>query len=199
MLRKLYDWVMGLAGSRHAPTSLFAISFAESSFFPIPPDVLLAPMILKRPDRAWYYAFLCTAASVLGGALGYAIGYFLQDFGQWLMALSGHAGGLEQFHCWYDRYGVWVILAKGVTPIPYKLVTIASGLAQFSFLIFIIASVVTRGARFFLVAWVLKRFGPAMLPIIEKRLALIAGIAIALLVVGLVASHYLGGGTTAAC
>ncbi|MBI1407374.1 MAG: DedA family protein [Caulobacter sp.] len=199
MLRKLYDWVMGLAGSRHAPTALFAISFAESSFFPIPPDVMLAPMVLKRPDRAWFYAGLCTLASVLGGVLGYAIGYFLQDFGQWLMAVTGHAGGLEQFKCWYDRYGVWVILAKGVTPIPYKLVTIASGLAQFSFVMFIVASVVTRAARFFLVAGVIKIFGPAMLPVIERRLALIAGVAIALLVAGLVASHYLGGGSAAAC
>ncbi len=199
MLRKLYDWVMGLAGSKHAPTALFAVSFAESSFFPIPPDVMLAPMVLKRPEKAWFYAGICTLASVLGGMLGYAIGYFLQDFGQWLMALSGHAGGLKEFQCWYDRYGVWVILAKGLTPIPYKLVTIASRLAQFSFPMFIAASVATRGARFFLVAAVVKKFGPAMLPVIERRLALFAGLAIALAVAGLVASHYLGGSGGAAC
>jgi membrane protein YqaA with SNARE-associated domain len=199
MLRRLYDWVMGLAGSRHAPAALFAVSFAESSFFPIPPDVMLAPMVLKRPERAWFYAALCTLASVLGGILGYAIGYFLQDVGVWLMSVTGHAGGMKEFHCWYDKYGVWVILAKGMTPIPYKLVTIASGLAQFSFPIFIAASVATRGARFFLVAWVIKAFGPAMLPVIEKRLALFAGLAIALLVGGLVASHFLGGGSASAC
>jgi len=197
MLRRLYDWVMGLAASRHAPSALFAVSFAESSFFPVPPDVMLAPMVLARPDKAWRYAALCTLASVLGGCLGYAIGYYLQDAALWLMAATGHAGGLAEFQCWYGKYGVWVILAKGLTPIPYKLVTIASGLAQFAFPVFIAASVATRGARFFLVAWVVKKFGPAMMPVIEKRLALFAGLLVALVVVGLVASHYLGSGSSA--
>lgn len=199
MLRRLYDWVMGLAGSRHAPTALFAVSFAESSFFPVPPDVMLAPMVLARPEKAWRYAALCTAASVLGGMLGYAIGYFLQEFAVWLMSLSGNAGGLDQFKCWYAQWGVWVILIKGLTPIPYKLVTIASGLAQFSLPVFIAASVATRGARFFLVAAVVRRFGPAMLPVIERRLALFAGLLVAVIVLGLVASHYLGGSGTGAC
>ena len=197
MLRRLYDWVMGLAASRHAPSALFAVSFAESSFFPVPPDVMLAPMVLARPEKAWRYAALCTLASVLGGCLGYAIGYFLQDAALWLMSLSGHEGGLDQFKCWYAEWGVWVILIKGLTPIPYKLVTIASGLAQFAFPVFIAASVVTRGARFFLVAAVVKKFGPAMLPVIERRLALFAGLAVALVVIGLVASHFLGSGTSA--
>ena len=199
MLRRLYDWVMGLAASRHAPTSLFAVTFAESSFFPVPPDVMLAPMVLARPDRAWRYAAICTLASVLGGILGYAIGYFLTPVGQWMMAATGHAGGLAEFKCWYDKYGVWVILAKGLTPIPYKLVTIASGLAAFSFPMFIFASVVTRGARFFLVAFVVKKFGPALLPVIERRLALVAGGLILLLVIGLAASHFLGGSSGGAC
>jgi membrane protein YqaA with SNARE-associated domain len=194
MLRRLYDWVMGLAASRHAPLSLFAVSFAESSFFPIPPDVMLAPMCLAKPEKAWRYALICTIASVLGGCLGYAIGYFLRDFGLWMMAATGHAGGLEQFQCWYGKYGVWVILAKGLTPIPYKLVTIASGLAAFSFPMFIVASTVTRAARFFLVAFIIKKFGPTLLPIVERRLALFAGILIALLVIGLTASHFIGGG-----
>ena len=197
MLRRLYDWVMGLAASRHAPAALFAVSFAESSFFPAPPDIMLAPMVLARPDRAWRYAALCTLASVLGGCLGYAIGYYLQDAALWLMKATGHAGGLAEFQCWYGKYGVWVILAKGLTPIPYKLVTIASGLAQFAFPVFIAASVATRGARFFLVAWVVKKFGPAMMPVIERRLALFAGLLVALVVVGLVASHLLGSGSSA--
>jgi membrane protein YqaA with SNARE-associated domain len=195
----MYDWVMGLAASRHAPTSLFAVSFAESSFFPIPPDVMLAPMVLARPDRAWRYATICTLASVLGGILGYFIGFFLRDFGLWLMELTGHAGGLAEFKCWYDKYGVWVILAKGLTPIPYKLVTIASGIAAFSFPMFIFASVVTRGARFFLVAYVVKKFGPALLPVIERRLALFAGGLFVLLVIGLAASHFIGGSSGGAC
>ena len=170
MLRKTYDWVMGLAGSRHAPASLAAVSFAESSFFPIPPDVMLAPMVLARPDRAYLYALICTIASVLGGAFGYAIGYFLEPVGHWLLALMGHAEGQQAFEKWFDQWGLWVILIKGLTPIPYKLVTIASGLAQFSFFTFIWASVVTRGARFFLTATLIKYFGPAVRAEVEKRL-----------------------------
>ena len=197
MLRRLYDWTMSLAASRRAPYALAAISFAESSFFPVPPDVMLAPMVLARPDRAYHYAALCTAASVLGGILGYAIGYFLTDLGGHILALTGNAGGMEQFHCWYAQWGLWVILIKGLTPIPFKLVTIASGMAQFAFPVFVAACVVTRGARFFLVAWVVRTFGPAMLPIIEKRLALIAGLLIGLAVLGLVLSHYLGQGSPA--
>ncbi|WP_269716608.1 YqaA family protein [Caulobacter sp. NIBR2454] len=199
MLRRLYDWVMGLAASRRAPASLFAVSFAESSFFPIPPDVMLAPMVLARPERAWLYAGICTAASVLGGLAGYMIGLLAQDLAMWMLAMTGHASGLGEFQCWYAEWGVWMILIKGLTPVPYKLVTIASGLAAFSLPIFIAASVVTRGARFFMVAAVVKRFGPTMLPIIEKRLGLFAVLLIGLLVLGLVISHFVGGGAPAAC
>ena len=182
MLRKLYDGVFALARSRHATPALALVSFAESSVFPIPPDVMLAPMILARPDRAYVYAAVCTAASVAGGMLGYAIGFFLTDVGLALMRLLGHADGLAQFRAWFDDWGLWVILIKGLTPIPYKLVTIASGLAAFSFPAFVAASVVTRGGRFFLEAWVLKRWGPAMLAQVEKRLALWTGIGLAVLV-----------------
>lgn len=194
MFRKLYDWVMGLAGSRHAPASLAVVSFAESSFFPIPPDVMLAPMVLARPDRAFVYAGICTAASVVGGLLGYAIGFYLEPVGMWLLNLMGHPDGKAAFEKWFADWGLWVILIKGATPIPYKLVTIASGLAAFAFPVFIAASVVTRGARFFLVAFIIKKFGPTLLPIVERRLALFAGLLIALLVIGLTASHFLGGG-----
>jgi membrane protein YqaA with SNARE-associated domain len=175
MLRKLYDRVFELARSRHATKALAVVSFAESSFFPIPPDVMLAPMILARPQKAYFYAAVCTVASVLGGMLGYAIGYFLTDVGLAIMRVLGHSDGVEQFRQWFDQWGLWVILIKGLTPIPYKLVTIASGLAAFSFPIFIAASVATRGGRFFLEAWILKRWGPAMLAQVEKRLALWTG------------------------
>ena len=194
MLRKLYDRVFALARSRHATPALALMSFAESSVFPIPPDGMLAPMILARPDRAYVYAAVCTAASVAGGMLGYAIGFFLTDVGLMLMRLLGHSDGLAQFRAWFDDWGLWVILIKGLTPIPYKLVTIASGLAAFSFPIFLVASAVTRGARFFMVAFIVKKFGPTLLPIVERRLALFAGILIALLVIGLTASHFIGGG-----
>jgi membrane protein YqaA with SNARE-associated domain len=190
MLRALYDWTMRLAAGRHAPTALAAVSFLESSVFPVPPDIMLAPMVLARPERAYAYAGLCTLASVLGGILGYAIGYFLGDLGQWLLALLGHADGLAAFREWYARWGVWVILIKGATPIPYKLVTIASGLAAFSFPVFVAASIVTRGIRFFLVAAVLKRYGPTILPVIERRLYLTAGLFVALVIGGFLALRY---------
>jgi membrane protein YqaA with SNARE-associated domain len=199
MLRRLYDWVMSLAASRHAPASLFAISFAESSFFPIPPDVMLAPMVLAKPEKAWRYAALCTLASILGGMLGYGIGYFFHDAAQRLLAVLGKPNALADAECWYAHWGSWVIIAKGFTPIPFKLVTITSGLLKFSFPIFIVAATVTRAGRFFLVAFVVKKFGPAMMPVIEKRLALFAGILIALLVIGLTASHFLGGSSGGAC
>jgi membrane protein YqaA with SNARE-associated domain len=194
MLRRLYDWVMGLAASRHAPLSLFAVSFAESSFFPIPPDVMLAPMVLAKPEKAWRYALLCTIASVLGGMLGYAIGYFFAGAAQQLLSMLGKPTAMADAECWYRQWGSWVIIAKGFTPIPFKLVTITSGLLHFSFAIFVAACVITRGGRFFLVAFIVKKFGPTLLPIVERRLALFAGILIALLVIGLTASHFLGGG-----
>ena len=176
------DRVFDLARSRHATKALAVVSFAESSFFPIPPDVMLAPMILARPQKAYFYAAVCTVASVLGGMLGYAIGYFLTDLGLAIMRVLGHSDGLEQFRHWFDQWGLWVILIKGLTPIPYKLVTIASGLAAFSFPVFIAASVATRGGRFFLEAWILKRWGPAMLAQVEKRLALWTGVGLVALV-----------------
>lgn len=187
MFRKLYDWVFSLARHRHATPALAVISFAESSIFPVPPDVMLAPMILARPDKAYFYAFVCTVASVLGGILGYAIGYYLTDLGLWMMNLLGHSDGLAEFQHWFDRWGLAVILIKGLTPVPYKLVTIASGLAAFSFPVFVAASVVTRGARFFLEAWVLRRWGPAMLAQVEKRLAMWSIIGIVVLVGAVVA------------
>ncbi len=199
MLRRLYDWTMGLARSRRAPHALAVVSFAESSFFPVPPDVMLAPMVLARPEKAWTYATICTIASVLGGMLGYAIGYYLTDLAGHLLSLTGNADRMDEYKCWYAEWGLWVILVKGLTPIPYKLVTIASGMAAFSLPVFIAASVATRGARFFLVAWVVKRFGPAMLPIIERRLATVAMIFMGLIVLGLALSHFLGQGAPSAC
>lgn len=187
MLRKIYDWVFAQARRPNAEKVLAVVSFAEASFFPVPPDVMLAPMVLSRPEKAYRFALICSIASVAGGALGWAIGYFLTDVGVSLMRLLGHADGLEQFQHWYDQFGVWVILAKGFTPIPYKLVTIASGLAHFNFAIFMIASVVTRSGRFFLEAWVLKTWGAPMLAIVEKRLALFSVLGLALLIGGFMA------------
>jgi membrane protein YqaA with SNARE-associated domain len=172
MLRKLYDWVFSLARHRHATRSLAVVSFAESSFFPIPPDVMLAPMVLARPDRAYFYAMVCTVASVLGGIAGYAIGYFLEPVGLSILAFLGKADTFETSKALFQQHGAWVILIKGLTPIPFKLITIASGIFQFNLGLFILLCTVTRAGRFFLVAFVLKRWGAPMLAIVEKRLAL---------------------------
>jgi len=192
MLRKTYDWVMNLAGSRHAPAALAAVSFAESSVFPIPPDVMLAPMVLAKPQKAFVYAAICTAASVIGGCLGYAIGYFLEPVGIFLLRLIGHPEGQAAFQAWFAKWGLWVILIKGLTPIPYKLVTIAAGLAHFDLFTFIWASILTRGARFFMAATLLKYFGPAIREEVERRLALYTTIGVVVLVGGVIAWKVLG-------
>ena len=191
MFRKTYDWVMGLAGSRHASKALAAVSFAESSFFPIPPDVMLAPMILARPQKAYFYAAVCTVASVLGGLLGYAIGYYLEPVGMWILSLLGKADTFETSKVLFQQHGAWVILIKGLTPIPYKLITIAAGIFAFNLPLFILLSVITRAARFFLVAFVVKTFGPAMLEIVEKRLALWTFLFVVVLVGAIVAVRFI--------
>lgn len=192
MIRRLYDWVIGLAGHRHAVPAMGAVSFLESSFFPIPPDVMLVPMVLARRDKAWTIAIVCTVCSVLGGLLGYAIGYYLfETIGAWVVKLYSLQGALDNFRVGFERYGVWIILIKGLTPIPYKLVTIASGAAHFDLFTFVWASIVTRGARFFLVAWLLWQFGEPIRAFIEKRLTLLTWLFLIALVGGFVAFRYL--------
>jgi len=191
MLRKLYDWVFSLARHRHATRSLAVVSFAESSFFPIPPDVMLAPMVLARPDRAYFYATVCTVASVLGGLLGYAIGYFLEPVGMAILTTLGKADTFEASKVLFQKYGAWVIVIKGATPIPYKLITISAGVFQFNLALFLILSALTRSARFFLVAFVLKRWGPPMLKIVERRLALFTVLFLIVMVAGPVAVKFL--------
>jgi membrane protein YqaA with SNARE-associated domain len=184
MFKSLYDWTLKLAAHRHAERSLAAIAFAESSFFPIPPDVMIVPMILARRDKAYRIAAIATLFSVLGGILGYAIGYFLYDsVGHWLMRVYGMTDGIAQFREWYAHWGAAIILVKGMTPIPFKLVTIASGFAGFNFPIFVAAAIVTRGARFFLVAFLLRRFGEPVQKFIEKRINLV-GIAVLVAIIG---------------
>jgi len=192
MLRKLYDWVLRLAASDRAPWALALVSFAESSFFPIPPDVMLAPMVAARPSRAFVYAGICTAASILGGLLGYWIGVHLEPLGHAILSIFGHPNGQAEFQHWFDKYGLWVILIKGATPIPYKLVTITAGFARFDLFTFVWASILTRGVRFFTVATILKYFGPALLKEFEKRMNLYASLLVVLLVGGFVALKYFG-------
>jgi membrane protein YqaA with SNARE-associated domain len=176
MLRNLYARTLALAASRRAPFWLALVAFAEASCFPIPPDVLLIPMALARPREAWRFAAICTVASVIGGALGYFIGYAVFDqLAQPLIRFYGYSDRFAAFQALYAQYGLWVILIKGLTPIPYKIVTIASGAAHFDFLLFMAASVATRGMRFFLVAALLRTFGAPVRDFIERRLALVTG------------------------
>jgi len=178
MLHRLYERVLALAASPRAPWWLAAVAFAESSFFPVPPDALLIPMALARPDRAWRLAAICTAASVAGGALGYLIGYeFFYVLAAPLLHAYHYDEAFVRFQDTYAKYGVYVILVKGLTPIPYKIVTIASGAAHFNFLTFLAASVATRGLRFFLLAALLRRFGPPVRSFIETRLVLVTTLA----------------------
>lgn len=191
MLRKLYDWTMSLAARPDALRALGVVSFAESSFFPIPPDVVLIPMVIAQRARAWLIAGVCTAASVLGALLGYAIGLYLFDtLGVWVINLYGLQDKVAQFRSFYDQYGLLVILIKGLTPIPFKIVTIMSGAMHFNLPTFVAACIVTRGFRFFIVAALLKRFGEPIQAFIEKRLTLVFLAFLALLIGGFVAVGY---------
>ncbi len=191
MLHRLYARVLALAASRRAPWWLAAIAFAESSFFPIPPDVLLIPMALAQPRRAWRYAAICTTASVLGGMLGYAIGYALFDYVALpILNFYHYQDSFEQFRQRFAENGVYIILIKGLLPIPFKIVTIASGLTAVNFPAFIAACIVTRGARFFLFAGLIRRFGDPVRDFIERRLTLVTSITAASIVLGFVAIRY---------
>ncbi|MFG1295397.1 MULTISPECIES: YqaA family protein [Xanthobacter] len=192
MLRKLYDWVIAYSAKPSAPWALAFVSFAESSVFPIPPDVLLVPMTLARPEKAWHYALICTIASVVGGLVGYAIGALLyESVGKFLIDLYGYGNKVDAFREAYAHYGHWVILLKGLTPIPFKLVTITSGFAEYNLGWFIALSIITRGARFYLLAALLHYFGPSAREFIEKRLGLVTLGLLAAVVLGLLAAAYL--------
>jgi membrane protein YqaA with SNARE-associated domain len=187
MLRRIYDWCIEAADKPYALWILGAIAFAESSFFPVPPDVMLLPMSLARPARAWLFATLCTVASVAGGMLGYAIGALLYDsVGQWLINLYQLGDKVEAFRTSYAEWGSVIILLKGLTPIPYKLVTITSGFAGYNIWLFILCSIIARGGRFFFVAVLLNRYGDPIRAEIEKRLGLWLAVLVLVLVGGFV-------------
>jgi membrane protein YqaA with SNARE-associated domain len=192
MLRKIYNWCIDAAGKPHATWILGAVSFMESSFLPVPPDIMLIPMSLARPDRAWRFAAICTLTSVAGGMLGYLIGSALYDsVGLWLIRLYGYGDKVEAFREAYAQYGAWIILLKGLTPIPYKIVTIASGFAGYNFGLFVLLSLLTRGARFFAEAFLLRRYGERAREMIEKRLGFWVMAGALVLVAGAVAALYL--------
>src|SRR6201996_1651551 len=187
MIKRIYDWCIAAADNPYALGILAAVAFAESSFFPVPPDVMLAPMSLAQPKRAWLFAGVCTIDSVIGGMLGYAIGALLYDsVGQWLIKLYHLSNGIEAFRESYAKWGALIILLKGVTPIPYKLVTIASGFAGYNFGLFVLFSIITRGARFYIEAIVLNRWGDWIRARIERHLALFVVLFLVVLVLGFI-------------
>ena len=192
MLRRIYDWCIDAAHKPYALWIMAAVAFAESSFFPVPPDVMLIPMSLARPQRAWVYAATCTVASVLGGILGYAIGALLYDsVGHWLISLYGLADKIESFRASYAEWGALIIIGKGLTPIPYKLVTITSGFAGYNIWLFILCSMIARGGRFFVVAILLNRYGDTIRHHIEKRLGLWVALGAIVLVLGFIVAFRL--------
>lgn len=192
MLRSLYDWVMRLSAHPHAVWALAMVSFAESSFFPIPPDVMLMPMTLARREAAWRFAAIATLASVVGGVAGYVIGLALfEAVGQPILSLYGAQGQFEAFAARYNEYGAWIVLFAGVTPFPYKVITIASGATGLNFWVFMLASIAARGVRFFIVCGLLYWFGPPIRAFIERWLGLLFTLFMILLIGGFVAARYL--------
>jgi len=191
MLRALYNWTMDLAARRNAVGVLAAVSFVESSVFPIPPDALLIPMVLANRAKAWWYAFVCTLSSVIGGLAGYAIGFYLfEAVAEPLLDFYGYADKFGQFAQTYNDWGAWAVLIAGVTPFPFKVITIASGATKLSLPVFIFASMVARTIRFFAVAGLIYVFGPPIRTFIEKRLGLVFTVSLALLIGGFVLAKY---------
>jgi membrane protein YqaA with SNARE-associated domain len=192
VFQRFYQWILKVAGHRHALWALAAVSFIESSFFPIPPDILLIPMVLAAPRRAWLIAGVCTLASVAGGYLGYAIGYFAFDaIGQRVLEFYHAMDKYQALKSSFAEWGAWIIVLKGMTPIPYKLITIASGALKFNLVAFTLASLISRSLRFFLVAALLRRFGEPIRAFIERRLMLVTTLFAIALVGGFVALRYL--------
>ncbi|MFK7744038.1 MAG: YqaA family protein [Roseobacter sp.] len=173
MLRRLYNWMLGMVEHPQALWVLAFVSFIESSVFPIPPDVLMIPMILARPSRAWLIASVALVASVAGGVLGYAIGAFaFESIGQPVLESLGKADSMEAFNSRFNDLGFWAVLTAGVTPFPYKVITIMSGWTSMPLGTFILTSILARGLRFYLVALLLWKYGEPIRDFIEKRLGL---------------------------
>lgn len=190
MLRKVYNGVLGLAGGRYALPALAGMAFIDGSLCPMPPDILLGPMALARPERARLYAGVTTIASILGGCLGFAIGFYIRPLGQALLAMTGHAGALASFQAWFARFGLAVILIKGFIPIPYQIVSIASGLAKFSFPVFVSGSLATRGLRFFGEAYLLRH--PRAKAFIDQHLIAVSAVAVVVILLVLLVVKRLG-------
>lgn len=191
MLRKLYDWTMSLAGKKHAEKGLAGVSFLESSVFPIPPDIILIPMVIAQRHKWIRLAFICTLFSVLGAFLGYAIGMFLYEtIGKQVLSFYGKADSFDKIADWYNQYGGWGVLFAAITPFPYKVLTIFSGATGLNLVTFTIVSIIGRAARFFLVSWLLYKFGEPIRVFVEKYLGLLFALFLVLLIGGFYAVKF---------
>lgn len=192
MVRKVYDWMLAMSASPNAMWFLALVAFAESSFFPIPPDIMLIPMVLAMPAKAWRIAAVATVSSVLGGYFGYGIGVFFFDLiAKPILSFYGYMQQFDVFKDYYHQLGAWIVFGAGITPFPYKVITIASGVVHLDLVTFTIASVIARGMRFYLVAWLLKKYGAPMKEFIEKHLGMLSILFLILLIGGFVAIKYL--------
>lgn len=192
ILRKAYNWMIKAASGPHAMLILLAVAFAESSFFPIPPDVMLIPMVLATPAKAWRIAGWATVASVIGGFFGYFIGAWgYEAIARPILDFYGYTKQFDVFKGYYHEWGAWIVFGAGITPFPYKVITIASGAVGLNLAVFTAASVAARGMRFFLVAWLLKAYGEPIRVFIEKNLGILSTLFLLLLVGGFVMIKYL--------
>ncbi len=192
MVKAIYDWMLNLASRPNAMWFLAIVAFAESSFFPIPPDIMLIPMVLAMPGKAWKIAGVATAASVIGGYFGYAIGVFFFDLiAKPILGFYGYMHQFDVFKDYYHQWGAWIVFGAGITPFPYKVITIASGVVHLDLLTFTVASVIARGMRFYLVAWLLKKYGAPMKIFIEKNLGMLSVLFLFLLIGGFVIIKYI--------
>lgn len=192
MLMQLYNRILALAEHRHALVILGVVAFIESSVFPIPPDVLLIPMVLAARRRAWVIASVCTAASVAGGVAGYGIGYYLFDsFGRPLLEFYGYMENFAVFQAQFNVWGAWIVAGAGLTPFPYKIITIASGVTGLNPVVFMVASVLSRGLRFFMLAGLLWYFGPPIRRFIENHLGKLTVVFFIVLLGGFMVAGYL--------
>lgn len=191
MLQRLYDWTLSLAAHRRALPALALVSFAESSFFPVPPDAMLIPMVLAARARAYVIAAVCTLSSVLGGVMGYAIGFLAyESVGRPLLAFHGHAERFADFQDRYNEWGLLIVFAAGLTPLPYKVFTIASGATGLGLVPFVAGSLVSRGLRFYAVAFLLRRYGPSIRTFVEGNLKVVATMFVVALAAGFVVLRY---------
>ena len=192
IVRNIYDYMLKLAASKNAIWFLFLVAFAESSFFPIPPDVMLIPMVLAMPKNAFKIAALATLASVLGGYFGYLIGAgFFELIAEPILNVYNAMDKFKEFESYYHEYGAWIVFGAGITPFPYKIITIASGAVHLNLVVFTIASVLARGLRFYIVAWLLKKYGEPMKSFIEKNLGWLSVLFLVLLIGGFYLIKYL--------